>query len=395
VLACFAAAVYAWGFGFYGQSVYLAELQRLRGWPAAAVSGAGTLFYLAGAPALAGVHAAFARLGPRAVLAGGTALLGLGASAFANAAAPWQLYAAAPVMALGWAGCSAAAIAAALAPLFDRRRGLAVSLALNGASAAGFTVAPALALLADRLGLGPAVPIAALALLLVLLPLLAAGFPCHRGGRGPATRDAGPGSGAPGPPPWEAAPAARDVLRVPRFWTVAGPYALALTAQVGLVVHLVAFLRPALGAAGAAAALSAVGAAAMAGRLGLGLVVDRLDPRRASAAGYALQAGALGLMLARPGEPWALHAGCALFGLAVGNVITLPALVVQREWPAGVFGLVLGLATAAAQLAFAWGPALLGALRDAAGGYGPALGLCAALQLAAAALVLAGRPRAR
>ncbi len=131
----------------------------------------------------------------------------------------------------------------------------------------------------------------------------------------------------------------------------------------------------------------------MAGRLAFGLVVDRLDPRRASAACYALQAGALGLMLARPGEAWALHAGCALFGLAVGNVITLPALVVQREWPAAAFGAVLGLATAAAQLAFAWGPALLGAVRDAAGGYGPALGLCAALQLAAAALVLAGRPR--
>src|SRR3954468_4529512 len=65
VLACFATATFAWGFGFYGQSVYLAELQRLRGWSASTISGASTLFYLAGAVALVRVHAALARFGPR------------------------------------------------------------------------------------------------------------------------------------------------------------------------------------------------------------------------------------------------------------------------------------------------------------------------------------------
>jgi hypothetical protein len=39
VLACFATATFAWGFGFYGQSVYLAELQRLQGWSASTISG--------------------------------------------------------------------------------------------------------------------------------------------------------------------------------------------------------------------------------------------------------------------------------------------------------------------------------------------------------------------
>ena len=99
VLACFATATFAWGFGFYGQSVYLAELQRLRGWSASTISGASTLFYLAGALALVRVHAALARFGPRPVLAGGVLLLGLGASAFASSTSPWQLYAAALLMA--------------------------------------------------------------------------------------------------------------------------------------------------------------------------------------------------------------------------------------------------------------------------------------------------------
>jgi hypothetical protein len=86
VLACFASAR---DFGFYGQSVYLAELQRLRSWLTSTVLGASTLFYLAGAVALVRVHAALARFGPRPVLAGGVMLLGFGASAFASSASPW------------------------------------------------------------------------------------------------------------------------------------------------------------------------------------------------------------------------------------------------------------------------------------------------------------------
>ncbi|MCC7345780.1 MAG: MFS transporter, partial [Variibacter sp.] len=34
VVLCFFMALFAWGFGFYGHAVYLAELQRIHGWPA-------------------------------------------------------------------------------------------------------------------------------------------------------------------------------------------------------------------------------------------------------------------------------------------------------------------------------------------------------------------------
>ena len=92
-------------------------------------------------------------------------------------------------------------------------------------------------------------------------------------------------------------------------------------------------------------------------------------------------------------EPAALYAGGVLFGLSVGNVITLPALIIQREFAARSFGLVLGLSTALAQVTFACGPALLGAIRDASGSYAPALGLCMTLQAIASAIVLMSRPR--
>ena len=80
-----------------------------------------------------------------------------------------------------------------------------------------------------------------------------------------------------------------------------------------------------------------------------------------------------------------------VFGLSVGNVITLPSLIVQREFAARSFGLVIGLSSTIGYVALAFGPVLLGVARDVTGGYGLALGICIALQLAAAALVLLKR----
>ena len=119
-----------------------------------------------------------------------------------------------------------------------------------------------------------------------------------------------PATGGTGPPYADDAPR-RCVCR--HFWSVAVPFSLVLAAQVGFLVHFVAFLMPRLGPAGTATAVSIAAGAAMLGRIALGLVIDRLDQRRVSAVSFASQAVALGLMLALPDRPEALYGG----GLAV------------------------------------------------------------------------------
>jgi cyanate permease len=183
----------------------------------------------------------------------------------------------------------------------------------------------------------------------------------------------------------------RDALASINFRTVAAFYSLALLAQVGFIVHQVAFLAPRLGAEGAAGVVAATSLAAMLGRLSAGAVIDRLNQRRAAAISVTSQAVGILALLLWPDRPAALYAGSILFGASVGNVITFPALIVQREFPAHAFGTVIGLANAVAQFTFAFAPALIGVVHDLAGGYRPALGLCIALQLAAAAIVLRGR----
>ena len=126
VLACFFTATFAWGFGFYGNSVYVAVLHDTRGWSLSLITGATTLYYLAGAVLLIYVHRAIKFLGPQLLLISGAVILGVATIGFTRSQAPWQLYAWSLLMAVGWAFTTVTAIATTLSYWFERRRGFAL-----------------------------------------------------------------------------------------------------------------------------------------------------------------------------------------------------------------------------------------------------------------------------
>ncbi len=108
---------------------------------------------------------------------------------------------------------------------------------------------------------------------------------------------------------------------------------------------------------------------------------------------WSLVSQAVGLLaIALTNDPVMLFAACALFGLSAGNLLTLPALVIQREFPAASFGMLVGLSWAISQFTYSFGPGLLGVIRDVTGSYTAPLALCIALELGAAVLILL-RPR--
>jgi cyanate permease len=179
----------------------------------------------------------------------------------------------------------------------------------------------------------------------------------------------------------------RDALRSLPFWTVSGPFALALIAQVAFIVHQIAFMEPIVGRAQAALSVSIMTTFAVIGRLTLGAVVDRLDPRLISSVSMFSQAAAL-FFMTRTTDTTLLLICCAAYGFSVGNIITLPALIVQREFPASAFAMVLGLSTAIGTFAGALGPGLIGLIRDATGNYTAALFVCIALKIVGGTFVL-------
>ena len=77
-----------------------------------------------------------------------------------------------------------------------------------------------------------------------------------------------------------------------------------------------------------------------------------------------------------------------IFGLSVGNLITLPALIIQREFEPAAFAMLVAFSTAIAQFTYSFGPGLLGLLRDYSGGYALPVFAFAALDTVAAVIVL-------
>jgi MFS family permease len=373
VIACFLMALACWGFGLYGHSVYLAELTRLYGWPPSLIAGASTATYLLNAVLVVFTSNALAWFGTRRFVLFGVAALALAIVLLALAREPWQVYAAYLAMSFSWLGLGLVTIPTIISEWFTRRRGLAISLALNGASFGGIVVAPALVALIHLTDFTSAMLIAAAVTVAILVPVILLWIPAHAA---PAPQAAS-----------ETAWTRRDALESLPFWTVSGPFALALIAQVAFIVHQIAFMEPIVGRAQAAISVSLMTTFAVIGRLTLGAVVDRLDPRLISSVSMFSQAVAL-FVMTRTTDATLLLACCAAYGFSVGNIITLPSLIVQREFPAPAFGMVLGLSTAIVTFAGALGPGLIGLIRDATGTYTAAFIVCMALKLAGGALVL-------
>lgn len=395
VATAFLVAMFGWGFGFYGAGVYLATLAESRGWPSATVGAAISGYYLLGAAAITTVPRLIERFGERAVVLCGSVTIAAAALALTRVTEPWQLWPAFLAMSFGWATMSGVMVNALVAPWFDRRLGFAISLALNGASCGGVIVAPLMILAIERFGFTAGVGLVVAAMAVTLWPAAVATLGTSPARLGVAPDGGRAGAGLAAASGAAAAPAsARELLRRPGLWTVMLAFALGLFAQVGFLTHLVAFLSPRLDPAMLSLAVGLTTGSAIVGRVGTGFVIDRINPRVASAATLLLQASALAVLATEPSVPMTL-AACTANGLGVGNLITLPSLILRREVPAAAFTRAVGLVVAGTQLTYALAPLLLGMLRDAQGDYRAAWWLCAGLDLAAAGIVLLRRRNRR
>ncbi len=389
VAACFVVASFGWGLGLFGSSVYLQAVTAEHGWAVAEVASAITLFFLVSAAVQRSVGRAIDRFGPRPVLSLGTLSIAAGVALIGQATAPWQLYPCFVLVGIGWSTLSTTGISATVAPWFERHQGRSITLAIMGASVGAILGVPLLLLALRQLGLAGGLAAAALAAVLVLLPLVGTVLRV----RGPA--ELGLRRDGDAAPPDAAGAAAAPLPRAARgggrvlLLTATIGFALALTVQIGFITHHLALAEPLLGAAGAGWLISATGLVAFAGRLVLARIVDAVAVRRLATGIMLLQALALLAIALWPSVPVLVAASLA-YGYGIGHVTTLAPVVVRREFGAAAFGATYGSAATAIQLASAFGPALFGLLRDGFGGYGPGLAIAALATLAGGLALLAG-----
>ena len=144
----------------------------------------------------------------------------------------------------------------------------------------------------------------------------------------------------------------------------------------------------------ASLALTAYGIGAVSGRIGSGVVSDRLGTFATVRAGYLLQLVAL-LLLLRLSSHAALLGSLVLLGMGFAAADTMLAKAVPEVFGMRALGAILGVLNLGWRLGAALGPAAAGFLYDLTGSYAVPFGAAPAVALASWGLFALGSSRRR
>jgi MFS family permease len=326
------------------------------------------------------------RFGTRIVVLLGGILLGIGLVAASQATSLIEFQLLFGVVIGVAAGSFYAPMVSAATAWLEHRRNLAVALVSAGMGIGSMTISPIAGLLLEALDWRTAMLLIGLASWALLLPaaLLVRPPPA-------ATGDAGLPSAAPA--------AAQDVpmtagqaLLTPQFAAIALTHFACCAAHSGPLFHMVSYaafcgLPPLI----AVSVFGLAGLSGLGGRIGFGLIADRIGTKPALVAGLAMQALAIGtyLFVGALGEFYALS---VVFGLAYGGVMPLYAVLVRDTFGPRIMGTLFGAVAMFASLGMALGPWAGGYVFDAYGSYAWLyIGSCA-IGLGAVAIALTFRP---
>ncbi|MEH3035842.1 MAG: MFS transporter [Sphingomonas adhaesiva] len=367
-------------------SLFVPGLERDMGWSRgdiATAAGVGMIGALA-APA---IGRAADRLGVRPVVVASMLVLALGYLWLASVAgALWHYTVGVMLVVLALPGTSSLSFGKLIAARFVAHRGMALAFGTSGLAAMTVVVAPLLGVVIDAYGWRAALVAMGVASLAVALPPILLAIRDAPLAEAPPAGDAAP---APVPPGMTAAQARRD----PRFWLLIASAVLINFATTGLVTQMVPIgIERGLPAAEAALLLTGFGVSAIAGRILVGVLVDRL-PAFPVAGSIAIVSAAAFLLLGwAPGGLATLLAIVFLCGLMNGAENDLLPFLAARLFGLRAFAEIYGTAMPIALAGSAIGIVGFGRLHDHSGSYALALAAgSGALLLAAGCFVALSR----
>jgi len=361
VVAGFLILMVSWGSQF-AFSIFFAPLAREFGWDRASTSGVFSLSIL-----LFGVGSIFAgrmadRWGPRYVVGAGGILMAAGLLLSSRIQSLWQLYLFYGVttglaVSAGWGP-----LAAAVPRWFAARRGLAMGIMSIGISV-GILVIPILSsYLITAFGWRLSFVILGLVAGTVIIGstfLIKKEPPpgeesAQKNGKSPAfPMD---------PPPrdWNL----REALGTRVFWMLFAGYLLWCTGFYMISVHLAVYgIDLGFSPAGAAMAVGLIGGGSIFGKILMGLLSDRIGPRKVMGINLILQGVCIfGLISSRSTFPFYLFS--ALFGFGYGGTGPQIPLVVAQFFGLPSLGAILGVMILSGQIGGAIGPLLAGKIFD-------------------------------
>ena len=183
----------------------------------------------------------------------------------------------------------------------------------------------------------------------------------------------------------------QQALRTPQFAAIALTYFACCAAHSGPIFHMVSnALTCGVPTLAATTVFSAAGLGGLAGRIGCGLLADRVGAKQVLVVGLAAQALAI-LLYTFARDLASLYALSALFGIAYGGVMPLYAILVRQYFGARIMGATFGAATMASTLGMAIGPLAGGWIFDEFASYHWLYAGSFAIGLGAVALALTFR----
>jgi MFS family permease len=181
---------------------------------------------------------------------------------------------------------------------------------------------------------------------------------------------------------------AGQAMRTSQFAAIALTHFACCAAHSGPIFHMVTYATVCgLGPLVAVSVFSVAGLAGLGGRIGLGLVADRVGAKPTLIAGLTVQALAVGAYLL-VGTLWEFYALAVIFGMAYGGVMPLYAVLVRDTFGPHTMGTTFGAVTMVASLGMALGPWAGGFVFDTFGNYAWLYISSLGLGLAAAAVAL-------
>ncbi len=384
------------GLGGYVFAVFLKPVVAEMGWSRTAFAAVGGPLLFAMALASPLVGGLTERLGARAVFASAITLVAATLIGLSHMQALWHFYALGLLLGVAVTGLGDIPAGAVTAQWFGRQRGLALGLVYTGSNIGGAIVPLVAAAVAAGSSWREALRVLAVGGWLLILPFALFGVrerrerdraaPLAQGDEvsGVTLADGDEMSGM----------TLADAVRTPSFWLLGGVLFLFYFYYLGVQNHLVAFLSDSgFSDASAACQFSAAVAVGIAGKIGMGLLGDRIPARRAAVITFALMtAGSLAL-LAVGRVPALLPVFLVVHGITVAaENVMLPLVVVECfgvRHLARIYGALM-LALLPGGLA---GPTFAGWMHDRLGTYWPAFAVFAVGNLLAVA-ALAGVRRA-
>ena len=384
------------GIGFYCHSLILDPLMKVHGWSKGTVSAAITLFFFCNGITGAIIGRWIDRHGPKWFLVSGAVIFGAGLFALTRIDSVPQLFLAYLVMSAGF--CATALIPAntLITNWFIRKRGFAMSITTTGLSAGGVILVPLTSFLLIHLGLDTALFILAGIYIAVICPIALLGI-VHR----PADINQYPDGMPPDAPVREKHTGSHQAagrswtrgqaMKTTAFWAIAIAFMLALAGQIAYLIHQVSFLSQYLTAGAAATAVSITAGASIAGRLLLGLFVDRWNNRYVTIGCVLLQGTAVAV-LAFYNHVFILYLCTLAFGLTMGPLIMMQSLLTAECFGMPSFATVSGTVGLITMPGAAFGPMIAGMIFDLTQSYQWSFLLFAAASFISAGIVWFAKP---